>query len=341
MKNKKIYMSVFCFLLGMLLTACVGGEEGSKLEQNNVTENEIDESVEDSSLKKIRETCIEKNAMGAILFLGYMEEEPLSEAYFTNLEEQGYLSAYPFLSDITKEKVFKTEGNEIYCIVPADLETSVSVNEWILEESNDFAGTKGDLLYRSNTGEPFIICCNVSDILSNISISMMDSTGRAFSDYNPCISLKDGSVVLPMEESNPLLLDFSLFQPIDEETEDVKNVDLYFRNENADGFIIQTYEIEQLNENMLLDLMIANEIFPNNVQILSFNQEGTKIQIDLNEAFAEYVNTMGTTGEYLAIGSLVNTFLSAFDGETINLTVEGKPLETGHNIYDFEMTFYE
>ena len=50
---------------------------------------------------------------------------------------------------------------------------------------------------------------------------------------------------------------------------------------------------------------------------------------------------MGTAGEYLLLGSVVNTFLDNLDGESILITVDGETLESGHEIYDRELTFYE
>ncbi len=62
---------------------------------------------------------------------------------------------------------------------------------------------------------------------------------------------------------------------------------------------------------------------------------------DLNDAFAAQVRSLGTTGEYFLVGGIVNTLLDAFDGTEVILTVNGAPLESGHNIYDYALTRYE
>ena len=65
------------------------------------------------------------------------------------------------------------------------------------------------------------------------------------------------------------------------------------------------------------------------------------IKADLNDAFAAQVRFLGTSGEYFLVGGIVNTLLDAFDGTEVMLTVNGAPLESGHNIYDYALTRYE
>jgi hypothetical protein len=43
----------------------------------------------------------------------------------------------------------------------------------------------------------------------------------------------------------------------------------------------------------------------------------------------------------MVLGSLVNTYLSAYQAETVLITVEGQILESGHVIYDFPMGYFE
>ena len=62
---------------------------------------------------------------------------------------------------------------------------------------------------------------------------------------------------------------------------------------------------------------------------------------EAGEAFAAQVRSLGTSGEYFLVGGIVNTLLDAFDGTEVMLTVNGAPLESGHNIYDYALTRYE
>ena len=60
-----------------------------------------------------------------------------------------------------------------------------------------------------------------------------------------------------------------------------------------------------------------------------------------SEMGLSFLNTMGTSGEYVVMGSVVNTYLTAFGLDRITITVEGNVPETGHSIYDQPLRMYE
>ena len=77
------------------------------------------------------------------------------------------------------------------------------------------------------------------------------------------------------------------------------------------------------------------------VNFAELYDDGT-LRIDLNADAAAQICSYGTSGELLTIQSIVNTaleFVSA--AKCVELTVEGGMLETGHQIYDYPMTFFE
>ncbi len=123
-------------------------------------------------------------------------------------------------------------------------------------------------------------------------------------------------------------------------------VSLYVPNANADGFDLLDAYVSQLTAGELMSALIAAGVFPEGVAVnsceLSQDAQGTPLlALDMNAAFAQVMNSTGTTGEYLYMGSLVNSFLNAFGASFVNLTVDGDLLETGHSIYDFPLTWYE
>lgn len=109
---------------------------------------------------------------------------------------------------------------------------------------------------------------------------------------------------------------------------------LYLSNDNADGFVEEEVCISELDENLILEQLIAKGALPEGVAVNAFSQDGKELTLDMNQAFADYVNTMGTTGEFLTFGSVVNTFLTAYDAQSIMITAEGDVISTGHNIYE-------
>ena len=152
-----------------------------------------------------------------------------------------------------------------------------------------------------------------------------------------CCLLLSGCVfttTLPQEQLLP--------KPMENITEPAPiPVTIYCGSENADGFETIKTTVPELTPHALVDKLIGAGVLTEKTAILSAEVEGTHIHLDLNAAFGDQVSAMGTAGERMIIGSLVNTFLTAYHAETLSFTVEGQILESGHVIYDFELTFFQ
>lgn len=130
-------------------------------------------------------------------------------------------------------------------------------------------------------------------------------------------------------------------EQIDPIVTEEETIIVYLGNDNADGFIEEEGKMKELNEILILQLLIEKDALPENIEINEFKQEGKTLTIDFNQAFADYVSATGTAGEYIAMGSVVNTYLDAYDAESILITVNGNAVETGHNIYEEPLMKYE
>ena len=132
-----------------------------------------------------------------------------------------------------------------------------------------------------------------------------------------------------------------------EEKEDAveKQVRIYFGNADASDFETENVLVQQISADEIWSQLIEKGVIPMDVTMLSCKeteQEGKKaLELDVSEKFSTYLNGLGTSGEYITVGSICNTFLDAFDSETIRITVEGKKLETGHAEYPGYMSKYE
>ena len=129
------------------------------------------------------------------------------------------------------------------------------------------------------------------------------------------------------------------------------SVTLYLPNDDADGFITREVTLpreapqntmEQLIQSTalaedIMEQLIQAGALPEGVRVLSM--EGGVL--DLNSAFLSFLNSMGTSGEYVVMGSVVNTYLTAFGLDRITITVEGNVPETGHSVYDQPLRMYE
>lgn len=116
---------------------------------------------------------------------------------------------------------------------------------------------------------------------------------------------------------------------------------IYLPNDNADGFDIETVEATQITADSVLSELKSRGALPEAVSINSFDADGMQLNIDFNQPFADLICSMGTAGELMITGSVVNTYLSAFQAESVYFTIDGEILESGHVIYDFPLTFVE
>lgn len=127
----------------------------------------------------------------------------------------------------------------------------------------------------------------------------------------------------------------------DESTE----ITIYTSNDDATAFVSDSVKIDELTPENIVNALIEKSVLSSDVQVLKCDKQTVdgveSLKIDFNEAFGAYVCSMGTTGEYYTIGSVVNTFLDAYGCEKVKITVEGNTLETGHAEYPGYMNRFE
>lgn len=133
--------------------------------------------------------------------------------------------------------------------------------------------------------------------------------------------------------------------------------ELYLPNDSADGFVVERETVDASPEG-LVDALIAHGVLPEGTAVLRFETQSDGVEtregdmvsyeagevsltLDLSEEFLPAVTGTGTAGETMVLGSLVNTFLTAYHAETLTLTCGGETVETGHNVYDAPLTFFD
>ena len=219
----------FFIILMLLLTACSKKQVPSESESLTLTESREEEkpkkgvidtpaenrdaadAVSEESVsqplvregkewKELREKAQENGCICSVAFLGTsLDLEEGMAGFLASEEAEQYLDAYPFIKEIPDEgRITHPDGGyEVYCIVPTDPEASVAVNTWEINEDNDFCGESGQVLYRSDCGDPILLLGNLSDIMPSLDVEIVDREGRVLS-YQPFLSLYDGSLsVLP------------------------------------------------------------------------------------------------------------------------------------------------
>ncbi|MGN0400468.1 MAG: hypothetical protein ACI4EO_10150 [Blautia sp.] len=113
---------------------------------------------------------------------------------------------------------------------------------------------------------------------------------------------------------------------------------LYVPNENADGWTISETEISQVSPDAIIGQLVGAGVIVDSVTVQSFEEmdEGDSLilKLDLSDNFAEGLRSMGSAGETLLMGAVVNSFLDTYGADGIQITAGGNPIETGHTIYE-------
>ncbi len=114
---------------------------------------------------------------------------------------------------------------------------------------------------------------------------------------------------------------------------------IYLPDENGQSLIGKEVQIEKNNEPMveLVQALVTEKALPAGTEVEKWSvskDDAPAVTLDLNTAFADGILNTGSTGETIMLGSLINTVWEYFKPASLTLTVDGQPLETGHNIYD-------
>lgn len=86
-------------------------------------------------------------------------------------------------------------------------------------------------------------------------------------------------------------------------------VTLYYGDDNAEKLLSREETVAELTPQVLADLLYAEGVFSHAFAVNRCEVEDGIITLDLDEHFEEMLQSTGTAGEYIMMGSLVNTFL--------------------------------
>lgn len=136
---------------------------------------------------------------------------------------------------------------------------------------------------------------------------------------------------------------------ITKETESEKSQEeqltLYLPNENADGWNVTKNQIEQVTPDIIIGQLVGAGAIPDSVTVVSFGEDqgenGLILKLDLSSNFAEGLLNMGTAGEYLTMGSVVNSFLDTYQADGIEITAGGNVIETGHTSFEGVLNHFD
>lgn len=138
-------------------------------------------------------------------------------------------------------------------------------------------------------------------------------------------------------------------EDITKETESEKSQEeqltLYLPNENANGWNVTKNQIEQVTPDIIIGQLVGAGAIPDSVTVVSFGEDqgenGLILKLDLSSNFVEGLLNMGTAGEYLTMGAVVNSFLDTYQADGIEITAGGNVIETGHTSFEGVLNHFD
>lgn len=120
----------------------------------------------------------------------------------------------------------------------------------------------------------------------------------------------------------------------EKEPENTKvTVKIYAINQESGEIDSETKEASELSEKIIWNLLKESGVLEEKTEALSLKKEGTKLNLDVNEAFGEQLRSYGTAGEQEILTCVVNSFLDSYECKQIKITEEGSVLVSGHAEY--------
>lgn len=118
---------------------------------------------------------------------------------------------------------------------------------------------------------------------------------------------------------------------------------IYSVEEQSGKIVKNEMESDDLEEKRIWEELIQANVLTEACEInhFTYDEEKREISLDVNQGFGDYVRGMGATGEMEILKCVVISYLDSFDCEKIEITEDGKPLETSGTTLDGYMTRWE
>ena len=160
-----------------------------------------EEDMSENELVSLRQVILDNGCICGVLFLGFTDwdEEPFENGngvWQKFLRQSDAGKEFDFLRKIPQDHILDVGGTEVYCLIPLSDSTAKSVIRTEMSEDGETADV-GDPVFTEVSDAPFILRCNVSDIVPNARVTIRTEDVRV--DWEPFLSLEDSHVVVPVE----------------------------------------------------------------------------------------------------------------------------------------------
>ena len=220
----RLLPAVLCVALALGLAACeskdtppveteTGGAAGT-LSGSKGEPEKMDLELAEESLELLYDAmAFDDQYAGAVAYLGYREQgdsTPLSGWLRENCA--GLVEAMPFLLHVPAEHVLGPGYGDVFCIVPRDETTMLTVEHitWVPSQF-EVGEVTDEVLYQAKSAQPVLIFKNLDDShpLPDVHITLEPDNGP-MCEWFPDVDEYD-ALSIPGYPENPILLDFAIW----------------------------------------------------------------------------------------------------------------------------------
>lgn len=212
--KRRIMMFCTAALLACFLCGCsvLPERNPSYQDESRIPDGGSDKATDDSNTEDGALTALQQNinyhsAGAGVAFIGYVDSESSEidlRAYYESSETG---KTYP---DLAYAPLYMTEGQEFYAIVPPCDKGKITVYASGVTEDGQYTEDRTQPLYEGKNGVPLLLRCNLSEIYSNVLITVTDGGGTI--DFRPSLTMENGHL-----QDTEGVYDFSIYEEIPDE----------------------------------------------------------------------------------------------------------------------------
>ena len=219
---RQVLSALLCAILLLSLAACgekaptppkdevstAGGKTG--LQEDSDPETTSEEGAE--SLAWLRSDMTDSSqTTGGVIYLGHRDQGdtvPLSNWMKTHWT--GLVDTLPFMLEISRQRVLGPGYGDLYCLVPRDGDTSLTVEQVTWKGTAD-QPVVGETIYQGK-GKPVLLYVNseTSREKPDVQVTLVTKSGVELTWY-PVIDEYETPVIPTGKGGAPMLMDFSIF----------------------------------------------------------------------------------------------------------------------------------
>lgn len=212
--KRRIMMFCTAALLACFLCGCsvLPEKTPSYQDESRIPDGDSDKATDDSNTEDDALTALQQNinyhsAGAGVAFIGYVDSESSEIDLRTYYESSQTGKNYPGLA---YAPLYMTEGQELYAIVPPCDKGKITVYASGVTEDGQYTEDRTQPLYEGKNGVPLLLRCNLSEIYSNVLITVTDGGGTI--DFRPSLTMENGHL-----QDTAGVYDFSIYEEIPDE----------------------------------------------------------------------------------------------------------------------------